>query len=60
MSETIASEEAGKIKEPSLLEDLMYLLAKAAILAVAVFTTFTFIFGITRVRDMAMKPAIME
>lgn len=67
MSETIASEEAGKIKEtdkqvkqPSLLEDLMYLLAKAAILGVAVFTTFTFIFGIARVRDMAMKPAIME
>ena len=47
-------------QQPSALRDLMYLLLKIAIIALAFVLLFTFLFGITRYADPSMSPAIKD
>ena len=44
----------------SIRADILFLLAKTVILIIVVLLLFTVVFGVVRVRDMSMKPAIME
>ena len=44
----------------TLLQDIVYLLLKIAAIAAAVVLLFTFIFGVMRVTDIAMKPAVQD
>ena len=46
--------------ETTLTQDVLYLLLKIAIIAVAVVLLFTFMFGILRVTDIAMDPSIQD
>ncbi len=55
-----AEENKGKRGSPSLKEDIGFLAAKILILAALLIIMFTVVFGIVRVSDMSMKPAIME
>ena len=46
--------------QPSLWQDILYLLLKIAGVAVAAILFFTFIFGLYRMKDASMKPAFKE
>lgn len=47
-------------KRNRLREDILFLLAKILVFALVLILMFKFVFGFVRVRDMSMKPAIME
>lgn len=57
-----AAATAGKParKPRTLAEDLLELVVKAAIVVAAVFTLFTFVFGVYRVHDLYMTPSLHD
>jgi len=56
----LAEEVKEKRASPSLKDDILFLAAKLIVLVVMVVLMFTVVFGVVRVSDMSMKPAIME
>jgi signal peptidase I len=47
-------------KPPSLLEDILFLLAKIAMIGIVLVVVFTFFFGIVQIHDNAMEPALRD
>lgn len=52
--------EKKAIQEPSLAQDIIQLLLKIAIIIFAIILIFTFLYGIARINDVSMKPAIKD
>lgn len=52
--------EKKAIQEPSLAQDIIQLLLKIAIIIFAIILIFTFLYGIVRINDVSMKPAIKD
>ena len=48
------------IQEPSLAQDIIQLLLKIVIIIFAIILIFTFLYGIARINDVSMKPAIKD
>lgn len=48
------------IQETSVAQDIVQLLLKIAFIILAVFLIFTFLYGIVRINDVSMKPAIKD
>ena len=52
--------EKKAIQEPSLAQDIIQLLLKIVIIIFAIILIFTFLYGIARINDVSMKPAIKD
>lgn len=52
--------EKKAIQEPSLAQDIIQLLLKIMIIIFAIILIFTFLYGIVRINDVSMKPAIKD
>lgn len=52
--------EKKVIQEPSLAQDIIQLLLKIVIIIFAIILIFTFLYGIARINDVSMKPAIKD
>ena len=52
--------EKKAIQEPSLAQDIIQLLLKIVIIIFAIILIFTFLYGIVRINDVSMKPAIED
>ena len=52
--------EKKAIQEPSLAQDIIQLLLKIVIIIFAIILIFTFLYGIVRINDVSMKPAIKD
>jgi signal peptidase I len=50
----------GERKQPTLLEDILFLFAKIAMIGVILVVVFTFFFGIVQIHDNAMEPALRD
>lgn len=48
------------IQETTIAQDIVQLLLKISIIILAVFLIFTFLYGIVRINDVSMKPAIKD
>lgn len=48
------------VQETSVAQDIVQLLLKIAFIVLAVFLIFTFLYGIVRINDVSMKPAIKD
>ena len=60
-NETERSNENNNIvQETSVAQDIVQLLLKIAFIILAVFLIFTFLYGIVRINDVSMKPAIKD
>ncbi len=58
--EAAQQDTAKKPPQTSVISDLLYLVMKICIIALLVLVLFTFMFGVTRVRDTSMVPAVKE
>lgn len=47
-------------KPPSLLEDIIFLFARIAVIGLVLAVVFTFLFGIVQIRDNSMEPALRD
>ena len=56
----IANSNNNIVQETSLAQDIVQLLLKIACIILVVFLIFTFLYGIVRVNDVSMKPAIKD
>lgn len=56
----IANPNNNIVQETSLAQDIVQLLLKIAFIILVVFLIFTFLYGIVRVNDVSMKPAIKD
>ena len=56
----ISSQNAGIRKQPTLLEDLLFLVAKIAVIALFLVIIFTFLFGIKLIKDDSMYPGLRD
>ena len=52
--------EKKAIQEPSLAQDIIQLLLKIVLIILAVILVFTFMYGMARINDVSMKPAIKD
>ena len=60
-NETERSDKNNNIvQETSVAQDIVQLLLKIAFIVLAVFLIFTFLYGIVRINDVSMKPAIKD
>ena len=60
-NETELSDKNNNIvQETSVAQDIVQLLLKIAFIVLAVFLIFTFLYGIVRINDVSMKPAIKD
>ncbi len=50
----------GERKPPTLLEDILFLLAKIAMIGIVLVVVFTFFFGIVQIKDNSMEPALRD
>ena len=58
--ENTSNEADSVIQETSIVQDIVQLLLKISIIILAVFLIFTFLYGIVRINDVSMKPAIKD
>ena len=55
-----SNENNNITQETSVAQDIVQLLLKIAFIILAVFLIFTFLYGIVRINDVSMKPAIKD
>lgn len=58
--ENTSNEADSVIQETTIAQDIVQLLLKISIIILAVFLIFTFLYGIVRINDVSMKPAIKD
>ncbi|GMN95442.1 signal peptidase I [Blautia wexlerae] len=58
--ENTPNEAYSVIQETTIAQDIVQLLLKISIIILAVFLIFTFLYGIVRINDVSMKPAIKD
>ena len=58
--ENTPNEADSVIQETTIAQDIVQLLLKISIIILAVFLIFTFLYGIVRINDVSMKPAIKD
>lgn len=58
--ENTPNEVDSVIQETTIAQDIVQLLLKISIIILAVFLIFTFLYGIVRINDVSMKPAIKD
>ena len=56
----LSNKNNNTIQETSVAQDIVQLLLKIAFIVLAVFLIFTFLYGIVRINDVSMKPAIKD
>ena len=56
----ISNKTKNTAQETSIVQDIVQLLLKIAFIVLVVFLIFTFLYGIVRINDVSMKPAIKD